>query len=156
LEPDFSIHVTNLTPGEVMQSMRRMMLKPYIILWLGVYIIVGIVSLVRGRLTIYGLLGPAVILILLALAYEFSGRKNFRPLKYDEAVLDYTFTPTGYRLTVGEQSVEFSWNAAKLVRTRSDFLLYSDKNNSSILPKRCLTTAQQDLLCSWAKGGTNS
>jgi hypothetical protein len=155
LDTQFSIRVTDLTPGEVMQAMRRMMWKPYIILWLAAYIIVGIVALVRGNLSVYTLAGPAVILLLLALAYEFSGRKNFKPMQYADAMLDYDFTAQGYRLTVGEKSVEFSWETAKLVRTRSDFLLYSDKNNSSILPKRCLTTEEQQQLLSWAKGGKN-
>ena len=72
-------------------------------------------------------------------------------MKYDEAVLDYRFTPQGYTLTVGEQSMDFSWTKAWIRQTRSTFLLYSDKRNSSILPKRCLTDAQRTLLLSWAK-----
>ena len=92
------------------------------------------------------------LLILLALAYEFSGRKNYGPMKYDEAVLDYTFTPEGYSLTVGEQTATFPWEQATLRRTRSDFLLYSDKKNSSVLPKRCLTEEQTRQILAWAAG----
>lgn len=151
MEQGFSVHVENLTPNEVMQSMRRMMVKPYLILWAAVYAAVLVIYLIRQTATFFTLFGPAIILILLALAYEFSGRKNFKPMKYDEAVLDYRFTPQGYTLTVGEQSMDFSWTKAWLRQTRSTFLLYSDKRNSSILPKRCLTDAQRTLLLSWAK-----
>ena len=153
METNFTVHVEGLTPSEVMQSMRRMMLKPYLILWAVVYAIALVVFLVKGSLSIWGWIGPAVILILLALAYEFSGRKNFRPMKYDEAVLDYEFYPQGYRLTVGDQSVFFHWEDATLRRTRSDFLLYSDKHNSSILPLRCLTESQKQQITAWAKAG---
>ena len=71
-------------------------------------------------------------------------------MKYDEAILDYTFTPEGYSLTVGEQTAAFTWKQAALRRTRSDFLLYSDKKNSSVLPKRCLTEEQTRQLLAWA------
>ena len=159
METNFTVHVEGLTPGEVMQSMRRMMRKPYLILWAVVYAIALVVFLVKGSLSVWGWIGPAVILMLLALAYEFSGRKNFGPMKYGEAVLDYEFSPQGYRLTVGEQSVFFHWEDATLKRTRSDFLLYSDKHNSSILPLRCLTEAQKQQIAVWAKakkGGSAS
>lgn len=149
--PDsFSVRVEHLTPSEVMQSMRRMMRKTYLILWAAVYAIVLAVALVRQHFSIFTWVSPAVILILLAGAYEFSGRKNFGPMKYGEAVLDYTFTPQGYSLTVGEQTASFSWAQAKLRRTRSDFLLYSDKNNCSVLPKRCLTPEETQALLSWS------
>lgn len=151
MESNFSIHVEGLTSGEVMQSMRRMMLRPYLILWAVVYAVALVVFLVKGSLSVWGWAGPAIILILLALAYEFSGRKNYKPMKYDEAVLDYDFTPQGYRLTVGEQSMEFSWKDAQIKQTRSDLLLYSDKRNSSVLPKRCLTAEQRVQLLAWAK-----
>ncbi len=159
METNFTAHVEGLTPDEVMQSMRRMMRKPYLILWAVVYTIALVVFLVKGSLSLWGWIGPAVILMLLALAYEFSGRKNFGPMKYGEAVLDYEFSPQGYRLTVGEQSVFFHWEDATLKRTRSDFLLYSDKHNSSILPLRCLTEAQKQQITVWAKaekGGSAS
>lgn len=151
MDTNFSIHVEGLTPGEVMQSMRRMMLRPYLLLWAAVYAVVLVVFLVKGRLSVWGWAGPGVILILLALSYEFSGRKNFKPMKYDEAVLDYEFYPQGYRLTVGEQSVFFHWEDATVKRTRSNFLLYSDKRNSSILPLRCLTEPQRQQIQRWAK-----
>lgn len=151
MDQDFSVHVEKLTPGEVMQSMRRMMIKPYLILWAAVYAVVLVIYLVRQTTTFFTLFGPAIILILLALAYEFSGRKNFKPMKYDEAVLDYRFTPQGYTLTVGDQSMDFSWKDAWIRQTRSTLLLYSDKRNSSILPKRCLTDAQRSQILSWAK-----
>ncbi len=147
---DFSIHVEGLTSGEVMQAMRRMMLRPYLILWAAVYAVVLAVCLWRRHADFFLLAGPAIILILLALAYEFSGRKNYRPMEYDKAVLDYTFTPEGYTLTVGDTSKTFRWETARLKRTRSNFLLYSDPRNSSILPRRCLTTQQQSLLRTWA------
>ncbi len=151
METNFAVHVEGLTPGEVMQSMRRMMLRPYLILWAAAYAVVLAVFLVTGHLSVWGWAGPGIILILLALAYEFSGRKNFKPMKYDEAVLDYEFYPQGYRLTVGEQSVFFHWEDATLRRTRSNFLLYSDKRNSSILPLRCLTGPQRQQIEHWAK-----
>lgn len=151
MDTNFSIHVEGLTSGEVMQSMRRMMLRPYLILWAAVYATVLVIFLVQGSMSPWGYIGPAVILILLALAYEFSGRKNFKPMKYDEAVLDYEFDPQGYRLTVGEQSLFFHWEDTVLKRTRSNLLLYSDKRNSSILPLRCLTESQQQQIQRWAK-----
>ena len=89
--------------------------------------------------------------IFATMAYEFSGRKNFGPMKYDEAVLDYVISPEGYSLTVGGQTAEFSWQQAKLRHSRSDFLLYSDKKNCSVLPKRCLTPEQTQKLQTWAK-----
>ena len=92
----FSVRVEHLTPSEVMQSMRRMMLKPYLILWAAVYAVVLAVALFQHRFSVFTWVCPGIILILLALAYEFSGRKNYGPMKYDEAVLDYTFTPEGY------------------------------------------------------------
>ena len=150
MEQSFSVHVTHLTPGEVIQSIRRMMLKTYLILWAAVYAVVLAVALFQHRFSVFTWVCPGVILILLALAYEFSGRKNYGPMKYDEAVLDYAFTPEGYSLTVGEQTVTFPWKQTTLRRTRSNFLLYSDKKNSSVLPKRCLTEEQAKQLLSWA------
>lgn len=148
----FSVRVDRLTPGEVMQSMRRMMLKTYLILWAAVYAVVLAVALVQHRFSVFTWVCPGIILILLALAYEFSGRKNYGPMKYGEAILDYTFTPEGYSLTVGEQTATFTWKQATLRRTRSDFLLYSDKKNSSVLPKRCLTEEQTQQMLAWAAG----
>ena len=138
MEQSFSVRVTHLTPGEVMQSMRRMMLKTYLILWAAVYAVVLAVALFQHRFSVFTWVCPGVILILLALAYEFS------------AVLDYAFAPEGYSLTVGEQTVTFPWKQTTLRRTRSNFLLYSDKKNSSVLPKRCLTEEQAKQLLSWA------
>lgn len=147
----FSIHVEGLTSGEVMQSMRRMMLRPYLILWAAVYAVVLVIYLFQRTVSFFTLFGPAIILVLLALAYEFSGRKNYKPMKYHEAVLDYDFTPQGYRLTVGEQSMDFLWKDAQLKRTRSNFLLYSDNRNSSVLPLRFLSQEQKALLLRWAR-----
>lgn len=147
----FSVHVEGLTKGEVMDSMRRMMIKPYLVLWLIVYAIVLVIALIKGVVTTFTLVCPAVVMVLLALAYEFSGRKNFVPMGYDKAELDYEFTPRGYKLTVGEQSVEFTWETAWLVKTRKNFLLYSDKKNSSILPVRFLTEEQKEKIMEWAK-----
>lgn len=150
--PDsFAVRVEHLTPSEVMQSMRRMMRKTYLILWAAVYAVVLVVALVQRHFSVFTWVCPAVILILLALAYEFSGRKNFGPMKYDEAVLDYVISPEGYSLTVGGQTAEFSWQQAKLRHSRSDFLLYSDQKNCSVLPKRCLTPEQTQKLQTWAK-----
>lgn len=146
----FSVRVEHLTPSEVMQSMRRMMLKTYLILWAVVYAVVLAVALFQHRFSVFTWVCPGIILILLALAYEFSGRKNFGPMKYGEAILDYTFTPEGYSLTVGKQTAAFTWKQATLRRTRSDFLLYSDKKNSSVLPKRCLTEEQTRQMLAWA------
>lgn len=150
METNFSVHVDGLTKNEVMQSMRRMVLMPYLILWAVAYAVVLVVFLVQGSIGFYGLYGPGIILILLALAYEFTGRKNFVPMGYDKATLDYEFFPQGYRLTVGENSMFFHWKDAVVKKTRSNFLLYSDKRNSSILPKRCLTEAQTAQLLQWA------
>lgn len=151
MDAEFTVHVEGLTAGEVMQSMRRMVLRPYLILWAVVYAVVLVIYLVQHSLSFFALFGPAIILILLALAYEFSGRKNYKPMKYSEAVLDYRFTQDGYTLTVGEQSMNFPWASTQLKRTRSNFLLYSDKRSSSILPKRCLTAEQKAQLLAWAK-----
>lgn len=151
MDSAFTVHVDQLTPNEVMQSMRRMMLRPYLMLWVLLYALMLVIFLVKGGLTIWGWIGPAIILILLALAYEFSGRKNFKPMKYHEATLDYSFSPEGYTLTVGEQTVRIPWEQAALRRTRSDFLLYSDRKTCSILPRRCLTPAQAQQLLAWAQ-----
>ena len=152
METNFSVHVTDLTKNEVMQSTRRMVLKPYLLLWAVVYAVVLVVFLVQGSLSFFGLYGPGIILALLALAYEFTGRKNFEPMGYAKATLDYEFFPQGYRLTVGENTMFFHWKDASVKQTRSNLLLYSDKRNSSILPKRCLTTAQMEQIFKWAKG----
>ena len=91
-----------------------------------------VIALFQHRFSVFTWVCPGIILILLALAYEFSGRKNYGPMKYDAAVLDYTFTPEGWRsLTVEKHTATFPWKQATLRRTRSDFLLYSDKKNSS-------------------------
>ena len=50
------------------------------------------------------------------------------------------------------QTATFPWKQATLRRTRSDFLLYSDKKNSSVLPKRCLTEEQTRQILAWAAG----
>lgn len=150
MDQGFSIHVEGLTPSEVMQSMRRMMRKPYLILWAAVYAVVLVIFLIQRTVNFFSLFGPAIILILLALAYEFSGRKNYKPMKYHEAILDYDFSPQGYRLTVGDQSADFRWQDTQLKRTHSNFLLYSDRRNSSVLPLRCLTSEQRALLLQWA------
>ena len=147
----FSVLVKDLTKSEVMDSMRRMMVKPYLILWVAVYAIVLAVALIKGQVTVFTLVCPAIILVLLALAYEFSGRKNFVPMGYDKAELSYEFTPKGYKLTVGEQSAEFTWKEATVKKTRLNYLLYSDKKNCSILPVRCLTDEQKERLTTWAK-----
>ena len=151
METNFSIHVSDLTKNEVMQSTRRMVLIPYLILWAIVYAVVLVVFLVQGSIGFFGLYGPAIILVLLAGAYEFTGRKNFEPMGYAKATLDYEFFPQGYRLTVGENSMFFHWKDASVKQTRSNLLLYSDKRNSSILPKRCLTEAQTARILEWAK-----
>lgn len=147
----FSVHVKDLTKGEVMDSLRRLMVKPYLILWAIVYAVVLVVGLVKGSFNAFTICCPAIILILLALAYEFSGHKNFGKMGYDKAELFYDITPRGYKLTVGEKSAEFTWQAVRTVKTRKNFLLYSDKNNCSVLPLRCLTQEQKDLIDSWSK-----
>lgn len=146
------IRVENLTPTEVMESMRRMMRKTYLALWGIAYAIVLLVALVKQSFNLFVWFGPAIILILLALAYEYTGRKNFEPMKYGETILDYRFTPAGFRLTVGEQTVEFPWETTKVVKTRHDYLIYSDPRNSSVLPKRCLTPETEEKILCWAKG----
>ena len=148
----FSVHVKGLTKAEVMDSMRRMVAKLYLILWVVVYAIVLAIALIKGAVTVFTLACPAIILVLLALAYEFTGRKNFVPMGYDKAELSYDFTPKGYKLTVGENSAEFPWTEARVVKTRHNFLLYSDKKNCSVLPLRCLSDEQKALIAAWAKG----
>lgn len=143
-------HVDGLTRGEVMQSMRRLMLKPYLILWVVVYAIMAVVMVVKG-VTVYTLFGPAVILLLIAGAYEYSGYKNFPKMGYDKAVMDYQLTPGGYKFTVGDKSAEFKWDTAWIVETKSDLLLYSDKNNCSVLPKRFLQEGEKEKILLWAK-----
>lgn len=107
METNFTAHVEGLTPDEVMQSMRRMMRKPYLILWAVVYTIALVVFLVKGSLSLWA--GCPAVTCAAGPGYEFLRRKNFGPWKYGEAVLDYEFSPQGYRLTVGEQSVFFHW-----------------------------------------------
>lgn len=143
-------HVEGLTRGEVMQSMRRIMRKPYLILWLAVYGIMAVVMAFKG-VTVYTVFGPAVILLLIAGAYEYSGYKNFPKMGYDKAEMDYQLTPKGYKLTVGDNSAEFTWNTAWIVETKSDLLLYSDKHNCSILPKRFLQEGEKEKLLLWAR-----
>ena len=92
----------------------------------------------------------AVILLLLALAYEYSGHKNFPKMGYDKAVMDYQLTPGGYTLTVGEKSATIKWDGAWIVETKHDLLLYSDKNNCSVLPKRFLQDGEKEKILSWA------
>lgn len=146
----FSVHVEGLKLPEVMQSIRRIMLRPYLMMWLVIYAIDAAYMLISQSVTFFSLYGPAIILILLALSYDFSCRKQYKPLKYDEAVMDYTFTPGGFTLTVGDQSADFKWDTVRIVKTRSDLLLYTDKRNSSVLPKRCITPEQQEKLLGWA------
>lgn len=146
------IRVEHLTPSEVMQCIRRMMLKTYLILWVVTYAVVILTAFIQKEFNVFVWAGPAVILILLALAYEYSCRKNYGPLKYDEAVLDYEFTPKGFRLTIGDGSAEFLWENTKVVKTRSNYLLYTDSRNSSVLPKRCLTEEETWTILAWAKG----
>lgn len=148
---EFSVHVFAPTKGEIMDSMRRMVLRPYLLLWPIAYAAVFAISLLRGGISLYTIFGPAVILLLLALAYEYMGRKNYSPMGYDKAQLDYTFTPRGYTLTVGEQSVSFRWKDIRIVKTRKNLLLYSDKKNSSILPLRFLTPEQLDTILGWKR-----
>lgn len=148
---EFSVHVFAPTKGEIMDSMRRMVLKPYLCLWPIAYAAVFAISLLRSGINLYTVFGPAVILLLLALAYEYMGRKNYAPMGYDKAVLDYTFTPKGYTLTVGEQSASFRWEEVRVVTTRKNLLLYSDKKNSSILPLRFLSPEQKDAILTWKK-----
>ena len=144
-----NVHVEGLKENEVMESMRRLVIKPYLILWAAVYAIMAVVMIFKG-VTLYSLLGPAVILLLLALAYEYSGHKNFPRGGYDKAVLDYKLTPGGYTLTVGDKSASFKWDKAWIVETKHDLLLYSDKNNCSVLPKRFLKDGEKEKLLSWA------
>ncbi len=73
-------------------------------------------------------------MILLALAYEFSDRKNYGPMRYDETILDYTFTPGGLQSNDRAQTATFTRKQATLRRTRSDFLLYSDKKTPRCCP----------------------
>ena len=147
----FSIHVEGLRLPEVMQSIRRIMIKPYLVLWLAIYAIIGVYMLISRNVTFFTVFGPAIILILLGLSYEFSCRKQYKPLKYDEAVIDYTFTPRGFTLSIGDQSAQFDWEKVRIVKTRSDYLLYTDKRNSSVLPKRCVSPEQAEKLLNWAK-----
>ncbi len=145
------VHVEGLTKNEVMESTRRMVVKPYLCLWAGVYAVMAAYMLISKNVTVFTLYGPAVILLLLAGAYEFSGHKTFRSMGYDKAVMDYRLTPGGYRLTVGETSREFKWDKAWIKETKHDLLLYSDKNNCSVLPKRFLKSGEREKILSWAK-----
>lgn len=147
----FSVHVDGLKPGEVMQSMRRMVLKIYLCLWLGVYVIMALVMLFTKSVTVFTLFGPAIILLLLVGAYEYSGRKNYPSMGYETAVLEYEFNTEGYRLQVGDSTASFPWTTAWIVETRSDLLIYSDKKNCSVLPKRFLQEGQKELLLKWTK-----
>lgn len=142
--------VEGLTCPEVMESMRRLMVKPYLILWGIVYGIMAIYMLLSHRFTGMYILCPAVILLLLWGAYEFSGRKSFGKMAYGETVMNYTLTPAGFILTVGEETGEVSWKNAWIRESKHDLLLYSGKNNCSILPKRCLTPQEQVKILEWA------
>ena len=146
----FSVHVEGLSCAEVMGSMRRMMLKPYLILWVVVYAFMLAIAIFKDAVSVFTLVSPAVLLLILAAAYERTGRKNYASSDYDKAVMDYSFTPKGYQLTVGDKTAEFTWQQAKLVKTRVNYLLYSDKHNCSILPLRCLTEEQKAKLTEWA------
>ena len=75
----FSVRVEHLTPSEVMQSMRRMMLKPYLILWAAVYAVVLAVALFQHRFSVFTWVCPGIILILLALAYESPAARTTAP-----------------------------------------------------------------------------
>lgn len=146
-----NITVDGLTRPEVMQSMRRLMVKPYLILWLAVYVVMAVVMLVTKKVTIYTLFGPAVILLLLWGAYEYSGYKNFDKMGYNKVVMNYQLTPGGFTLTVGEQTGEVKWADGWIKETKSDLLLYSGKNNCSILPKRCLKDGEKEKILGWGK-----
>lgn len=143
--------VDGLTCPEVMESMRRLMVKPYLILWAVVYGIMVVYMAVTGRVTAMYLLCPAVILLLLWGAYEFSGRKNFGKMAYGETKMDYQLTPAGFTLKVGEQTGEVKWKDAWIRESKHDLLLYSGKNNCSILPKRCLQPGQREKILSWVE-----
>lgn len=141
--------VEGLTCPEVMESLRRLMVKPYLILWAVVYGIVAVYMIVTGNITAMNLCCPAVILLLLWGAYEFSGRKNFDKMAYGETVMEYTLTPKGFELRVGDQTGQVNWTEGWIRESKHDLLLYSGKNNCSILPKRCLEPGHREKILSW-------
>lgn len=143
--------VEGLTCSEVMESMRRLMVKPYLILWAVVYGIMAVYMIVTGKVTAMNICCPAVILLLLWGAYEFSGRKNFGKMAYGETVMEYTLTPAGFTLKVGEETGKVKWKEGWIRESKHDLLLYSGKNNCSILPKRCLQPGEKEKILNWTE-----
>ena len=146
-----NVTVDGLKHPEVMQSLRRLVVKPYLLLWVGVYVIMAIYMLVTGNVTVFTVFGPAIILLLLWGAYEYTAYKNYGKMEYDKAVLQYQFTPAGFTLTVKESVGTVKWADGWVKETKSDLLLYSGKNNCSILPKRCLKNGEKEKILGWAK-----
>ena len=145
------VTVEGLSHPEVMQSLRRLVTKPYLILWLAVYAIMVVYMLVTGNVTVFTLFGPAIILLLLWGAYEYTAYKNYGKMGYDKVKLEYRITPAAFTLRANDSEGTVKWADGWVKETKSDLLLYSGKNNCSILPKRCLKDGEKEKILGWAK-----
>ena len=144
------VTVEGLTHGEVMQSLRRLIIKQYLLLWLAVYVVMAVYMLISKKVTVFTVFGPAFILLLLWGAYEFTAYKNYGRAGYDKVKLQYRLTPAAFTLKAGDSEGTVKWSECWVKETKLDLLLYSNKTTCSILPKRFLKEGEKEKILEWA------
>ena len=149
------VTVEGLTHGEVMQSLRRLIIKQYLLLWVAVYVIMALYMLLSKNVTVFTLFGPAFILLMLWGAYEFTAYKNYGKAGYDKVKLQYRITPAAFTLKAGDSEGTVKWADGWVTETKKDLLLHAGKTNCSILPKRYLKEGEREKILEWAKKQEN-
>ena len=61
--------------------------------------------------------------------------------------VNYTFSPSGILLDIGEASEETSWDVfVKIIETKHDFRFYVNKVSAQIIPKHNMNEEQEEML----------
>lgn len=148
---EFHVSVRGIEPPEYMQSLRRVALRPYLWMCLIVVLVVAGIAFWTSDTRIQSFVVPAVILIAIPVLYEGYHRSSCKHLPLAEAEMDYWLSQRGWRMEANGASAVFTWGNTKLVETKDDLLLYTDRKTSSLLPKRLLTGEQLEQVRAWSR-----
>ena len=132
-----------------MQSLRRVALGPYLRMCLVVVLVVAVIAFWTSDTRIQSFAVPAVILAAIPALYEGYHRSSCKRLPLAEAEMDYWLSQRGWRMEANGASAVFTWGTTRLVETKDNLLLYTDKKTSSLLPKRLLTGEQLEQIRTW-------
>ena len=148
---EIHVMVRGVRKNEYMQSIRQMALRSY--LWMCV-VVAGVVvffTVLTGDTRPQSFLVPLALLVIVPVVYELYQRKSYQTQPFDTTEMEYWLSSRGWRMEAFGNRAVFTWANTRLVETRDDLLLYTARQVSSLLPKRCLTAEELAQIRAWAK-----